>query len=245
MDCPHGIIVDRRDGTPVLTVADRGNARIQRFTLDGKHIDFVSGTNMPCHFNFFKNGDVVVPDLGARVTLLDKQNKVIAHLGDDSETKWRDTRKLSRDQLHPRQIRRSARRLLRPQRQHLRRGVGRSRPRHQIAQSLGRLPPLFCCVFSPLQSSAPYWLNSTTRQSVCRRPPPFHPPPEADNIIDYDSPHRTRPSRSHARSRRRPPPRQQERRWALGANLWNSFPRVPFTDILDVMKESLASSASA
>src|SRR3954451_14926507 len=27
-------------------------------------------------------------------------------------------------------------------------------------------------------------------------------------------------------------------RWALGANLWNSFPRVPFTDILDVMKDT-------
>ena len=39
---------------------------------------------MPCHFSFFKNGDVVIPDLGARVTLLDKNNKVIEHLGDDS-----------------------------------------------------------------------------------------------------------------------------------------------------------------
>src|SRR5437899_12436156 len=27
-------------------------------------------------------------------------------------------------------------------------------------------------------------------------------------------------------------------RWALGSNLWNSFPRVPFTDILDVMKDT-------
>src|SRR5438128_1896756 len=27
-------------------------------------------------------------------------------------------------------------------------------------------------------------------------------------------------------------------RWALGANLWNSFPRVPFTDILDIMKDT-------
>lgn len=101
LDCPHGIIVDRRGATPVLTVADRGNARIQRFTLDGQHIDFVGGTNMPCHFNFFKNGDVVVPDLGARVTLLDKHNQVIAHLGDDSASPWRDTRKLSRDRFTP------------------------------------------------------------------------------------------------------------------------------------------------
>ena len=101
LDCPHGITVDLRSGTPILTVADRGNARIQRFTLDGKHIDFVSGTNLPCHFYFFKNGDMVVPDLGARVTLMDKKNQVIAHLGDDSDSKWRDTRKLSRDHFTP------------------------------------------------------------------------------------------------------------------------------------------------
>ena len=101
LDCPHGIIVDLRHGTPVLTVADRGNARIQRFTLAGQHIDFVGGTNLPCHFNFFKNGDAVVPDLGARVTLLDQHNRVIAHLGDDSASPWRDTRKLSRDRFTP------------------------------------------------------------------------------------------------------------------------------------------------
>jgi hypothetical protein len=101
LDCPHGIIVDRRGGTPILTVADRGNARIQRFTLAGLHLDFVGGTNLPCHFNFFKNGDVVVPDLGARVTLLDQHNGVIAHLGDDSGSQWRDTRKLSRDRFTP------------------------------------------------------------------------------------------------------------------------------------------------
>jgi hypothetical protein len=101
LDCPHGIILDSRDGRDVLTVADRGNARIQRFTLEGKHIDFIDGTNMPCHFHIFKNGDVVVPDLGARVTLMDRHNRVIAHLGDDSASQWRDTRKLSRDHFTP------------------------------------------------------------------------------------------------------------------------------------------------
>jgi hypothetical protein len=101
LDCPHGITVDHRFGAPILTVADRANARIQRFTLDGKHADFVDGTKLPCHFHFFKNGDMVVPDLGARVTLMDKHNKVIAHLGDDSDSKWRETRKLSRDHFTP------------------------------------------------------------------------------------------------------------------------------------------------
>jgi len=33
-------------------------------------------------------------------------------------------------------------------------------------------------------------------------------------------------------------PVNQNVRWALGANLWNSFPRVPFTEILDVMKDT-------
>jgi hypothetical protein len=101
VDCPHGISVDMRTGSPILTVADRANSRIQRFTLEGQHIDFISGTNLPCYFDYFKNGDVVIPDLGARVTLMDKSNQVIANLGDDSATQWRDTRKLTRDHFTP------------------------------------------------------------------------------------------------------------------------------------------------
>ena len=27
-------------------------------------------------------------------------------------------------------------------------------------------------------------------------------------------------------------------KWGLGSNLWNYFPRVPFTDILDVMRDT-------
>jgi len=33
-------------------------------------------------------------------------------------------------------------------------------------------------------------------------------------------------------------PANKNVRWALGANLWNYFPRVPFTDILDVMRDT-------
>jgi hypothetical protein len=102
VDCPHGIAVDTRGMEPILTVADRANNRIQRFNLAGQHIDYIEGTNLPCHFHYFKNGDVVVPDLGARVTLMDRENRVIAHLGDDSAAgKWTQTRKLTRDQFTP------------------------------------------------------------------------------------------------------------------------------------------------
>ena len=99
--CPHGILVDTRGPEPILTVADRANKRIQRFTLKGEHIDFLYGTNAPCHFNVFRNGDMVVPDLFARVTLMDKENRIIEHLGDDSASDYMATRNLSRDHFTP------------------------------------------------------------------------------------------------------------------------------------------------
>jgi hypothetical protein len=101
LDCPHGIIVDMRSGEPILTVADRSNKRLQRFTLDGKHMDFVEDFPAPCHFNIYKNGDMVVPDLNARVTILDRNNKMVAQLGDDSQSNYRETRKMTRDHFKP------------------------------------------------------------------------------------------------------------------------------------------------
>jgi hypothetical protein len=102
LNCPHGIILDDRGAEPILMIADRGNHRIQTFTLRGEHIAFLEGTNLPCYFDFYKNGETVVPDLGARVTLLDKTNKVIEHLGDDSSAhNWEDVRKLDRTAFKP------------------------------------------------------------------------------------------------------------------------------------------------
>lgn len=102
LDCPHGVICDERGAQPVIMIADRANNRIQNFTLEGKHIEFISGTNLPCHFGFYNNGDAVVPDLGARVTLLDRDNRVITQLGDDSAANtWKDLRKEPRDHFIP------------------------------------------------------------------------------------------------------------------------------------------------
>jgi len=101
LDCPHGITVDLRGPQPLLLVADRANARLQYFTLDGKHHSFVGGVNLPCHFSE-RHGEFVIPDLGARVTLMDRENKVIAHLGDDSAAKtWGELRKQTRDHFTP------------------------------------------------------------------------------------------------------------------------------------------------
>jgi sugar lactone lactonase YvrE len=101
LSTPHGIVIDRRGKEQLLLVADRSNNRLQYFTLDGKHHSFVEGTKQPCHFDQFKNGDLLVPDLGARVTLIDKNNKVILHLGEDTSGKERELRKMSRDHFIP------------------------------------------------------------------------------------------------------------------------------------------------
>ena len=100
---PHGLWLDDRPGRePALVVADRANARLQYMSLDGKHVGFVtqdakgepgitsdlarlnSPVSFPAHFDI--RGDVLlVPDLHARVTLFDKNNKVLTHLGYDPE----------------------------------------------------------------------------------------------------------------------------------------------------------------
>jgi hypothetical protein len=84
---PHGLWVDARGPAPVLVVADRRNNRLQRFTLDGKHVDFIPGFRLPCHFDEQK-GMVVVPDLHGRVTLMDRSNAIIEHLGDSHAPEW-------------------------------------------------------------------------------------------------------------------------------------------------------------
>jgi hypothetical protein len=84
---PHGLWVDTRGAAPALVVADRRNNRLQRFTMDGQHLDFIAGFRLPCHFHERK-GTVVIPDLHGRVTLLDKRNQVLAHLGDSNAPSW-------------------------------------------------------------------------------------------------------------------------------------------------------------
>lgn len=82
MICPHGIRIDTRGNEPVLYVADRGNSRIQIFSLEGIHRGFVTyDMRMPCCFYQFED-EVYIPDLHARITILDKNNDLVEHIGD-------------------------------------------------------------------------------------------------------------------------------------------------------------------
>lgn len=83
--CCHGISVDLRGDVPELYVADRGNNRIQVFSLEGLHKRFVTDDmDMPCSF-YYDGEEIIFPDLHSRVTIFDKNDRLITHLGEDPE----------------------------------------------------------------------------------------------------------------------------------------------------------------
>ena len=87
-DTPHGVWIDNRPGRDAsVVVADRANARLQWFTFEGKHLKTLDGFILPANLDTHKDV-LLVPDLSARITLLDKNDKVITHLGEDPA--WRE-----------------------------------------------------------------------------------------------------------------------------------------------------------
>lgn len=82
---PHGLWLDNRPGRePKLVIADRANARLQYFSLDGKPESIVGNVSFPAHFDI--QGDkLLIPDLHARISIFDKDNNVLAHLGYDAQ----------------------------------------------------------------------------------------------------------------------------------------------------------------
>jgi hypothetical protein len=98
--CPHGIYCDTRDAAnPTILVADRSNHRLQWFTLDGKYIKTVTDElRDPCHFDIMGT-DVLIPDLNGRVTIFDKDNKLITHLGDNPDATKRRNHGVKKEDL--------------------------------------------------------------------------------------------------------------------------------------------------
>lgn len=90
---PHGIWLDNRPGLspgvpgrdPLLIVADRVNARLQYLSLEGKPVSIVRDVSFPANFDI-QGTKLLVPDLHARISIFDKDNRVIEHLGYDP--KW-------------------------------------------------------------------------------------------------------------------------------------------------------------
>ncbi|MGL4420381.1 MAG: twin-arginine translocation signal domain-containing protein, partial [Gemmataceae bacterium] len=96
---PHGQWTDLRNTNhPMFVVCDRANARLQWFDLEGKFLK-ASKSNEIVHYpaHAKTRGDVLmVPDLHTRVSLFDKDNNPIVHLGEEPEWRKKVTGSLSK-----------------------------------------------------------------------------------------------------------------------------------------------------
>lgn len=84
MTC-HGIVLDTRSGTPLLLICDRENRRLVHLDLEGNFVATITtDLRRPCSASI--HGDfVAIAELEGRVTILDKTNQQIAHLGDNPD----------------------------------------------------------------------------------------------------------------------------------------------------------------
>jgi hypothetical protein len=85
---PHGLWFDPRPGRQgLLAIADRENGRIVYHAPSGEAIGVVPGFERPCNVDYHDEL-CVVPELNCRVTLLGKNNEVLARFGE--EPGWKE-----------------------------------------------------------------------------------------------------------------------------------------------------------
>lgn len=81
---PHGIWIDRRGDEQRIVVCDRAHHTLQVFTMEGEYLQTIEGFGLPA--NLDTHGDLMLlPELHARVTLLDKNYEPVVYLGADVE----------------------------------------------------------------------------------------------------------------------------------------------------------------
>lgn len=82
-DCPHGLVVDRRRGSPELYVSDRANARIQVYDADGRFLRTVGERVVvtPTDMVVVGNELALTDFTQARVTILDGDDRLVEHVG--------------------------------------------------------------------------------------------------------------------------------------------------------------------
>ena len=84
LNCPHGLLIDRRRTTAELYVADRENLRLLVFDLEGGFRREVAKGELARPSAMATYGDVlVVAELRARVALLDRHDRLVGHIGDN------------------------------------------------------------------------------------------------------------------------------------------------------------------
>jgi hypothetical protein len=94
----HGIALDTRQDKPLLLICDRNNNRVEYWDLDGNFVKVIQkDLRMPAAV-YIRGDDAVFPELQGRVTVLDKDGKIVAQVGDNPDAKQRANYGLPPDQ---------------------------------------------------------------------------------------------------------------------------------------------------
>lgn len=90
----HGVWVNTLRKEPEIYIADRANARLEIYSMELEYKRTLLHQNdeirNPCCFYQHK-GNIFIPDLAARVTIIDQDDKVVAQLGDGKDKKDNET----------------------------------------------------------------------------------------------------------------------------------------------------------
>jgi sugar lactone lactonase YvrE len=83
--CPHGITFIPKSGGAELYIADRSNKRVQVYDAEGKfkRVFGADYLNSPCGF-VHRKGIVYIPELHARLAILDENDKLITYIGENT-----------------------------------------------------------------------------------------------------------------------------------------------------------------
>lgn len=77
----HGVWVSSLRKDPEVYIADRANGRIEVYSPELEYKRTIPNFRAPCCF-YQHDGRIYVPELSRRVTVIDADDKVVAHLGD-------------------------------------------------------------------------------------------------------------------------------------------------------------------
>jgi hypothetical protein len=89
----HGVWINTLKKVPEVYIADRHNDRIEIYSLELEYKRTIAGDiRTPCCFYQHKD-NIFVPELNSRVSIFDKDDKLVAHLGDGRESDGKTARK--------------------------------------------------------------------------------------------------------------------------------------------------------
>lgn len=77
----HGVWVSTLQSEPEIFIADRANGRLEVYSLELDYKRTIADMRAPCCF-YQHAGHLYVPELSARVSIIDAQDQVVARLGD-------------------------------------------------------------------------------------------------------------------------------------------------------------------